>query len=61
MKTGEQIAGVVEQRAGMRAIGFRSGGFSDDELSGACALYDDARDLLARFHISPFARHAETV
>ena len=48
-------------RAGMRAIGFRCGGFSDADLSGACALYDDARDLLARFHESPFARHAEAV
>ena len=48
-------------RAGMRAIGFRCGGCSEADLSGACALYDDARDLLARFHESPFARHAEAV
>jgi HAD superfamily hydrolase (TIGR01509 family) len=48
-------------RVGLRAIGFRSGGFSDSELESACAIYDDARDLLARFADSPFARHAETV
>ena len=48
-------------RAGMRAIGFRCGGFRDADLSGACALFDDARDLLTRFHDSPFVRHAETV
>jgi HAD superfamily hydrolase (TIGR01509 family) len=48
-------------RIGLRAIGFRSGGFGDADLAGACALYDDARDLLARFQDSPFARHVETV
>jgi phosphoglycolate phosphatase-like HAD superfamily hydrolase len=46
---------------GLRAIGFRSGGFADTDLAGACAIYDGARDLLDRFAESPFARHAETV
>jgi HAD superfamily hydrolase (TIGR01549 family) len=49
------------QRAGLRAIGFRSGGFSDAELAEACAVYDGARDLLDNFAESPFARHVETV
>jgi HAD superfamily hydrolase (TIGR01509 family) len=48
-------------RIGIRAIGFRCGGFDDAALSEACARYDGARDLLARFADSPFARHVETV
>jgi membrane protein len=45
-------------KAGIRAIGFRSGGFPDDALreAGACALYDGAADLLARFETSVFGR-----
>jgi HAD superfamily hydrolase (TIGR01509 family) len=49
------------QRVGLRAIGFRSGGFGDSELAAACAVYDGARDLLEYFADSPFARHVETV
>jgi HAD superfamily hydrolase (TIGR01509 family) len=51
------------RRAGLRAIGFRSGGFPDAALrdAGACALYDGPRDLLALYSDSPFARHAEAV
>jgi HAD superfamily hydrolase (TIGR01509 family) len=50
-------------QAGLRAIGFRSGGFPDAALieAGACALYDGPRDLLARYSESPFARHEEAV
>jgi HAD superfamily hydrolase (TIGR01509 family) len=50
-------------KAGLRAIGFRSGGFPDDALreAGACALYDGPADLLARYGESIFARHDETV
>lgn len=50
-------------RAGLRAIGFRSGGFADQDLreAGACALFDGPRDLLARYADSPFARHEEIV
>jgi len=50
-------------RAGLRAIGFRSGGFPDSALieAGACALYDGPRDLLARYDESAFARHEEAV
>lgn len=45
-------------KAGIRAIGFRSGGFPDEALreAGACALYDGAADLLARFETSVFGR-----
>ena len=50
-------------RAGLRAIGFRSGGFPDEALleAGACALFDGPADLLARYSESAFARHEETV
>ncbi|HEX4739396.1 MAG TPA: HAD family hydrolase [Allosphingosinicella sp.] len=50
-------------KAGLRTIGFRSGGFPDAALieAGACALYDGPRDLLARYAESPFERHEEAV
>jgi HAD superfamily hydrolase (TIGR01509 family) len=45
-------------RAGLRMIGFRSGGFPDEALieAGVCALYDGPADLLARYDQSVFAR-----
>ena len=46
-------------RAGMRMIGFRSGGFSDSDLAGAVALYDGPRDLLASYASSPFMAGAD--
>ena len=48
-------------RAGIPMIGFRSGGFADSELTGAgaFALYDGARDLLARYAASSFAAGAD--
>jgi HAD superfamily hydrolase (TIGR01509 family) len=36
-------------RSGVRVIGLRCGGWGDDELRGAVAIYDDPADLLARF------------
>jgi HAD superfamily hydrolase (TIGR01509 family) len=50
-------------RAGLGAIGFRSGGFPDEALleAGACALFDGPADLLARYAESPFERHQEAV
>lgn len=45
-------------RAGVRTIGFRSGGWSDRELEGAIAVYDGPADLLARFEASPLAGDA---
>ncbi|MDT9599255.1 HAD family hydrolase [Sphingosinicella rhizophila] len=44
-------------RLGLRTIGFRCGGFPEVELveAGACALYDDARHLLADYERSVFA------
>jgi HAD superfamily hydrolase (TIGR01549 family) len=45
-------------RAGVRAVGFRSGGFPEEALAeaGACELYDGARDLLSKFETSVFGR-----
>ena len=36
-------------RAGIRAIGFRSGGWGDEALRGAVEIYDGPADLLARY------------
>jgi len=44
------------QRAGIRVVGLRCGGWSDLGLVGAVGIYDDPADLLARFEESVFAR-----
>ena len=46
-------------RAGMQAIAVRSGGFADEALQGAIAIYDDVAALLARFDASPLSRIEE--
>ena len=38
--------------AGVRIIGVRCGGWGDDELSGAVAVYDDPKDLLEQYSSS---------
>jgi HAD superfamily hydrolase (TIGR01509 family) len=38
---------------GVGTIALRCGGFSDDDLTGALALYDDPADLLAHYDTSP--------
>jgi HAD superfamily hydrolase (TIGR01509 family) len=43
-------------RAGVAAIAFRSGGWSDADLKGAVAIYDGPWDLLARITDSPLVR-----
>lgn len=42
--------------AGIRTIAVRSGGFTDDALAGAIAIYDDVSALLADFDASPLSR-----
>jgi HAD superfamily hydrolase (TIGR01509 family) len=42
-------------RIGIKVVALRCGGFSDEDLKGAVAIYDDPADLLARFDESPFA------
>ncbi len=39
--------------AGVKLIAFRSGGWSNEELSGAVAIYDNPADLLAWYERSP--------
>jgi HAD superfamily hydrolase (TIGR01509 family) len=41
--------------AGVRCIAFRCGGWNDNDLRGAVAIYDGPWDLLARFDASPLA------
>lgn len=41
------------ERAGVRSIAVRCGGWKDRELSGASAVYDDPKDLLAKLDRSP--------
>jgi HAD superfamily hydrolase (TIGR01509 family) len=41
------------RKLGVRTIAVRCGGFSDRELAGAVAIYDDPADLLARYGESP--------
>jgi HAD superfamily hydrolase (TIGR01509 family) len=43
-------------RAGVRVMAVRSGGWKDDDLSGAIAIFDDPADLLARYDSSPLKR-----
>ncbi len=40
-------------RAGVKVIAVRCGGFSDQELAGAIAIYDDPADLLHHYDRSP--------
>ncbi|MFO8152063.1 HAD family hydrolase [Thioalkalivibrio sp.] len=42
-------------RAGIRIIALRSGGWTDRQLHGASAIYDDPADLLEHFETSPLA------
>ena len=45
-------------RAGVRIIGFRSGGWKDEDLSGAVAIYDGPADLLANYSSSVLGRRS---
>lgn len=45
-------------RAGVAVIAVRSGGWDDEGLKGAIAVYDDVADLLANYDESPLGRGA---
>jgi phosphoglycolate phosphatase-like HAD superfamily hydrolase len=45
------------ERAAIAMIALRCGGWNDDELAGAVAIYDDPADLLARYDESPVGRN----
>jgi phosphoglycolate phosphatase-like HAD superfamily hydrolase len=43
------------RRAGVRIIAFRCGGWADEDLRGAVAIYDGPWDLLEKLEQSPLA------
>src|SRR5688572_22817338 len=45
-------------RAGIRIIAVRCGGWSDADLVGAVAIYDDPADLIRHYEISPFVEQS---
>ncbi len=47
---------AAARRAGVRLIALRCGGWDDDGLAGAAAIYDDPADLLAHYEQSPLGR-----
>lgn len=44
-------------RAGVAIVAVRCGGWGDEDLRGAVAVYDDPADLLEHFDSSPFGNH----
>ena len=44
------------KRCGVQAVAVRSGGFSDEALADAAAIYDDVAELLEKFESSPLNR-----
>jgi len=44
------------RKAGVRIVALRSGGWSDDELGGAIAIYDGPESLLSEYDRSPVGR-----
>lgn len=44
-------------RAGVRIIAVRTGGWGDEDLDGAIAVYEDPRELLEQFDDSPLGRN----
>ncbi|MBE7549598.1 MAG: HAD family hydrolase [Anaerolineales bacterium] len=49
------------QKAGVPLIGLRCGGWTDPDLAGAIAIYQDPADLLAHYDTSPLAPRPENV
>ncbi len=47
-------------KVGVQTIAFRSGGWSDQDLAKAVAVYDDPGDLLAHYKTSVFVTGKET-
>ncbi|MFL5539758.1 MAG: HAD family hydrolase [Longimicrobiaceae bacterium] len=45
-------------RAGVRCVALRSGGWDDEALADAAAIYQDTADLLAHYEESPFGTSA---
>ncbi|MBA2396814.1 MAG: HAD family hydrolase [Ktedonobacteraceae bacterium] len=47
-------------KAAIKTIALRCGGWSDADLKGAIAIYDDPADLLAHYGESPLAQNTKT-
>ena len=48
----------ASQRAGVKMIALRSGGWGDEDLAGAEVIYENAAELLTRYNSSPLAQGA---
>jgi HAD superfamily hydrolase (TIGR01549 family) len=48
-------------QVGVKTIAFRCGGFSDEELAGAIAIYNDPADLVAHYDQSPLAQFGQSM
>ncbi len=51
---------IAATKAGLKTIGFLSGGFPEDQLRGCIAIFKDPADLLARYDESPLAATVNT-
>lgn len=47
---------AAARKAGVDIIALRCGGWDDEDLHGAVAIYDDPADLLANYSASPFGK-----
>ena len=47
---------AAAREAGVPTVAVRSGGYRDEELEGAVAIYDDTADVLRHFADTPFSR-----
>lgn len=47
---------AAARKAGVEIIALRCGGWDDEDLHGAAAIYDDPADLLAHYSASPFGK-----
>lgn len=47
-------------KCGLKTVAVRSGGFSDDQLKGAAAIYDDVAALLADYESSPISSRSSS-
>jgi hypothetical protein len=56
VKKDEKYSAENMEEIHVGTIAFRSGGWSDDDLAGAIAIYDGPADLLEHYDDSPLVR-----
>jgi HAD superfamily hydrolase (TIGR01509 family) len=49
------------RKVGVAAVALRCGGWRDEDLAGAAAIYNDPADLLAHYDSSPLAVHPRSI